>query len=77
MASQPVKRDEFKREGKPSLYRYPGRVIRNGKPASDTIYVDWFENDQAAETGLRQIMEDQGYTVLSVVIGETSDVTIA
>jgi hypothetical protein len=47
--------------------RYVGRVLMNGKLSSE--YVDWFTDDDAAKAGYRELMEEQGYKVKSVTIG--------
>lgn len=59
----------------PELKRYVGRVTRNGA-AVGSEYVDWFKNDDDARSGYRALMEEQGYTVKSVTIGNPCIVEI-
>lgn len=51
----------------PELKRYVGRVLCNGVTSGE--YVDWFTDDLDAAATYRVIMEEQGYTVLGVQIG--------
>jgi hypothetical protein len=59
----------------PDLKRYVGRVSHNGKVISGE-YVDWFTDDDDARAGYREIMEEQGYKVKSVTIGNPCIVEI-
>jgi len=59
----------------PELKRYVGRVSRNGVVISGE-YVDWFTDDDHARAGYRVIMEQQGYKVKSVTIGNPCVVEI-
>jgi hypothetical protein len=52
----------------PELKRYVGRVSQNGAMISRE-YVEWFPDDDDARTNYRVIMEEQGYKVKSVTIG--------
>ena len=62
-------------EREPELKRYVGRVARNGVVISGE-YVDWFTDDEDARVGYRTIMEQQGYKVKSVAIGNPCIVEI-
>jgi len=62
-------------EGK-TLQQYMAVVTRNGVRQSATEFSDWFENDAAAITGYKEIMIEQGYTVISVKIGSPTEVEI-
>jgi hypothetical protein len=57
------------------LKRYVGRVSRNGAVISSE-YVDWFTDDDDARATYRIIMEEQGYEVKSVAIGNPCIVEI-
>jgi hypothetical protein len=57
------------------LKRYTGRVSRNGVLVGSE-YVDWFTDDDEARIGYRAIMEEQGYRVKSVTIGNPCIVEI-
>jgi hypothetical protein len=47
--------------------KYIGRVkMPDGRLSGD--YVDWFTDDDAALSGYRSIMEEQGYEVKSVTL---------
>ena len=59
----------------PELKRYTGRVSRNGVVIGSE-YVDWFTDDDDARAGYRVIMEEQGYKVKSVTIGNPCIVEI-
>lgn len=51
----------------PNLKPYRGRVrLPNGTLFGD--YVDWFTDDEDACAGCRAILENQGYSVVSVAI---------
>lgn len=47
--------------------RYTARV-RSPDGSLSNEYVDWFEDDDAARTGYRVILEQQGYHVTSVEV---------
>ena len=57
------------------LKRYVGRVSQNGVVINGE-YVDWFTDDENARVGYRIIMEQQGYKVKSVTIGNPCIVEI-
>ena len=59
----------------PELKRYAGRVSRNGV-VFGTEYVDWFTDDDDARATYRVIIEEQGYKVQSVTIGNPCIVEI-
>jgi hypothetical protein len=59
----------------PELKRYVGRVSSNGAVIGHE-YVDWFADDDDARAGYRIIMEQQGYKVKSVTIGNPCIVEI-
>jgi hypothetical protein len=59
----------------PELKRYLGRVSQNSIVISRE-YVDWFTDDDDARSGYRIIMEEQGYKVKSVTIGNPCIVEI-
>ena len=62
-------------ENEPKLKGYIGRVSQNGVVISGE-YVDWFTDDDNARVGYRIIMEQQGYKVKSVTIGNPCIVEI-
>lgn len=68
---------DFARQMSDSLFRYDAVVVRDGRRVSSTIYTDWFRNDAEAITGLRAIMESQGYHVAKVRIDRISEVELA
>ena len=57
------------------LKRYVGRVRHNGVLIGSE-YVDWFTDDDDARAGYRIIMEQQGYKVKVVTIGNPCIVEI-
>jgi hypothetical protein len=57
------------------LKRYVGRISHNGVLVGSE-YVDWFKTDEDAKTGYREIMEQQGFKVKSVIIGNPCIVEI-
>lgn len=59
----------------PELKRYVGRVMQNGAVVGGE-YVDWFKDDDDARAGYRSLMEEQGYKVKSVTIGNPCIVEI-
>jgi hypothetical protein len=59
----------------PELKRYVGRVSRNGAVIGSE-YMDWFTDDDDARATYRVIMEQQGYKVKSVRIGNPCVVEI-
>ena len=59
----------------PELKRYVGRVSQGGVFVGSE-YVDWFADDDDARAGYRAIMEQQGYKVKSVTIGNPCVVEI-
>lgn len=59
-------------------FRYPAIVVGSDRQQlSPTVFVDWFETDEAAEVGFREIMEWQGFDVRAVRVGEVTEVEIA
>ena len=54
-------------EGK-KLFQYPATCNN-----SNTIFIDWFEDDDKAIQGYKEIMESQGYRNVTVKI---DDITI-
>ena len=67
-----MKTDE---QNEPILKRYVGRVFQKGVLIGSE-YVDWFTDDNDARIGYREIMEEQGYKVKSVTIGNPCIVEI-
>ncbi|TKB26076.1 hypothetical protein FCL47_10015 [Desulfopila sp. IMCC35006] len=59
------------------LFQYHGVVTKNGERISSTVFSDWFVSDSEAEKGFAEIMSEQGYRVVSVKIGEITEVEIA
>lgn len=53
-------------------------IIRNadGSSASETEFSDWFIDDKSAVAGLTEILGEQGYAAVTVVIGFPCVVTI-
>lgn len=61
----------------PEKKEYRSIVVKNGKSVFDVPFSDFFEDDAAAEAGLRRIMADRGYNVTAVRIRSVSEVEIA
>jgi hypothetical protein len=59
----------------PKLIAYQGRVKMNSQ-IEPGIYRDWFIDDEAARAGFREIMEEQGYEVVSITIDPASKITV-
>lgn len=60
------------------LKQYKAIVLNSdGTSASSFESSDWFENDEAAQSGFVQIMAEQGYSVESVVIGFPCVITLS
>lgn len=67
---------EFARQTCDGFSRYDAVVVRDGRLVSPTIYTDWFRNDAEAVSGLRAIMELQGYRVAKVRVDRISEVEL-
>jgi hypothetical protein len=58
-------------EGGETFYQYLAIVIdADGVQRIKTEFSDWYRNDTEAEKGFRRDLEEQGYSVCSVVIGD-------
>lgn len=68
--SAPLERQEFQ-----GNFRYKTVVIQGGS-RGNTVFVEWFPNDEAATAGITEIMADQGYTVTAITFGEITEVEV-